>query len=679
VRTVQDGNVDVLSGTVIRLRAATNLPPQTGYVQFDSGRRIWLEPVPGQAALEGEFAAVQSDGYCVRFETIQYPDGSSFKNRTPVKYTLVCRPDEAPVVQLHEPADGVEMGPSDTVRIIYSASDDLSVEAVRLCFSGNGPAFSTVTVAQPRAPAVQNASYAWDLSALPLRGGSVITYYVEADDNWPEVPHTGRSQTRRIVIRGTVPDTGVPGAQERQAPGNGAQREAPQPGTSGAPQPGEARAEQPAAGPVKPGTPTQPQERQPGPEGGQATAGAPPGTGEGSAAARELTEYARRLRELTGEGQGGQQAAPAGSAGGERGTEQVAGQQPGQVGAEGKTGEGTAGPAQEQVRAPAEGQPSDAGRPAGESGERAGRPGGPGPESGQMQASGRRQGETGQAEGSAGGATGRGGQETAGAPSQGGAAGTSGGAKPGAGESGATSGEGQGTGTSGGEGQRSGAPQGAAGASEPGAGSAAPGGQMGASQGEGPSPGGSVGQAVAQGRTGAGEAQQGAQGTVGAVGEAGSAPSGPAGLGAGSSGTGVRRLPGPGLPEGPLDLPALDRFAQDLQRKLDEDSLPPRFLEDLGTNRQKLRDLIERYKSYRKEAPPDAATAGEPGATEVTDSGGRVMRGAGAAPGVQLADALPQQPDKDSLRSRFEAAADRLSPRYREAVNSYYKALSEQP
>ena len=49
-----------------------------------------------------------------------------------------------------------------------------------------------------------------------------------------------------------------------------------------------------------------------------------------------------------------------------------------------------------------------------------------------------------------------------------------------------------------------------------------------------------------------------------------------------------------------------------------------------------------------------------------------------AAEEMVAKDALPTKQRKDTLRSRFEGAGERLSPRYRDLVDRYYKVLSEE-
>lgn len=110
---------------------------------------------------------------------------------------------------------------------------------------------------------------------------------------------------------------------------------------------------------------------------------------------------------------------------------------------------------------------------------------------------------------------------------------------------------------------------------------------------------------------------------------------------------------------------------------LEDDSVPPRFLDELETDREELRRFVRQYREERRAAEREAAR--QPDASDAADEPGRVLGIQGPADeGMAAKDASPTESPKDALRSRFEGAADRLSPRYRAVVERYYKVLSEE-
>jgi len=712
VRTVTDGNLDVVTGTLVGLRATTSLPPQTGFLEFDSGRRVWLEPVDGQNVLEGQFRAMRSDAYVVRFETIRYPNGAAFKNPSPVRYRITCRDDQPPSVKLLAPPDGIRAQPSDKVTIVYSARDDFSVARVNLRYSLDGVLSPAVKIGEPRLPKVEDAAYEWNLAAIAASPGVVVTYHLEAEDTRPELPQVGRSETRRIVIAG--PEAGARAAAARPA----AEKEAGllPPEQVNQQRPAEAQQDAPEAGQqtdAKLPNATEPPEH-PAKEAQGEQNGTPPASED--EARRQRDAYARRVAELLGReeepsanatgvqrslqpGAGDQEdSREASAASNERANpEPEASAQSGTGSAAGdgtRPAEPTAAPVGEPDRqqppVPSAGSPAEG--PAGE-GQRAAQRENPVSDENAAPATAGNEGERKAAGGeqSTGAKAERDGQTRqppgpgqAGCD-QGGTAGPAGQSGAGAGgERGQEAGQGQ-AGASAGRRAASedagGTQRDAEGEGAPRAGRASGGQEVG--QGTG---GAKPGEGTADAQQGPGQGAASGGGSAGAGGERSVAigpgrPGGPPG-GAprpgGARGTGVAALPQPGEREGKLPQRDVDNAVDELGHMLDEDRLPPGLLKDLGTDRESLRQFVDRFRRDRQ-AGQNPEAAPKPEERAAAEKPGHVM-GAGneAAQDVAAKDALPTKLEKDSLRSRFEGSDERLSARYREVVNRYYKVLSEE-
>jgi len=677
VQRLDGGDADVISGTEVFVRALTNLPPGRGYLQFDSGRRVWMHVVEDGSALQAALTALRSDAYSVHFETARYPNGSSFQNLAPVKFRLTVREDEAPTITLHGPPDGVELRPDQAARIAYSARDDLAVTAVRIRFSIGGVARPPVTILEPHVSRVDSAEHAWELASIPAPAGSVITYSLEAQDSRPQAANVGRTETRRIVVLGAAQadqEEARPRSPEAQA-AEGERSEGAEGEGERAPAPEAEQREREDGQPAEPADSDRPDDA--------AATAAPERTLPDSAeagderAGDELEEQARRVAELlerergaTEEGTSGESgetgertaSAPEPSSGGQ------ASEQGGEAQEQGAASEG-GGPASEEV-------PGEAGQADSEGGAEAGseaqESAGDEPAAGQA-AEGEGTGED-QARGGAAEASGEAGDRPSAAaepgqaePAEEQAAASSGGGPGGRGRGTGGAGEEQGASEAEGEAaaEAGDAPQaGSQGGGEGASSGAAPeGGQAGSGAGDARS-----GQLPA-GQTAGGEGRGAADGEPADQSTAGSTP------GAGPQGTGVSELPPDGAPEGALPVQDLDRAMEELARLLDEDRVPPRVLAELGMDRQELRRFVDRYEETRAEREsPSTGPQVPPPAQE-----GRVIEASGpAAQDMAVRDALPGEPERDSLRSRFEGASDRLSLRYREVVNRYYEALSEE-
>jgi len=617
-RTAINSDIEVPSGTRVRVRVETSVPPARGYLDFEGGRRTWLDPVPGRQALAGELTVLESASYQVRFESMTYPDGSTFSNSSPVTYRIVCLSDKPPTVSLTAPEDGIRLEATDSAAIAYRAADDYGIASVRLHYSVNGLSTQQLAVAEPGVKELKAARYDWDLAGTSARPGQTLTYYLEVEDNRPGRGQVARSELRHIVIAGESPQPErMPAApparpQQQEAEGRQPDRE----GDMGE------RVQEPV-------------ERQAGADvaegrqGGGAERDAGPGEDSGKNPFQEYADYVRSIyeamgQEPPGEGEGGQRQAP-----------QMAG--PGQ--------EGQPQPGSAQQPSGQEAQRQPGGRQSEERTEQ----GAPG------QASAGQQGPGGEDQQGTG-ASGQGAEEAAGGQGS-----------PQAGGQGSAQGTGRSAGAAGGQGE--GAESGAQSGTR-----AADAGQAGTGrQGAGP---GSAGQGGAE--TAVGVESNGAGGAPGtsARSDGSARDSDEAGGGGGAGGTGARSLPEPGQPTPRVieSIEDLDAAVEGLSRMLEADRVPERVFRDLGLNRERLREFIEEYRRRRRDMAEPGADE-EPG--ELSDDAGRLLRGVSAEGDVQVEDTRAS-PTRDTLHSRFEGAAESLSSRYRDLVNQYYKVLSEE-
>jgi hypothetical protein len=613
VLALTDGNMDVISGSNVLLKATVNLPPREGYMQLASGGRIWLKPAGLEAegyTLTTAFTVTRSDSYRVFFKTQEYPDGSSFENSAPVTYQITCRDDEAPNVQLHNPPDGVRMAPDAVALVEYDARDDFGVTALALRYEIDRLQTGRVPLLADGSGRFVEGELKWNLAELAVREGDVVEYFIEAADNWPLGPHVAESERRRILIgAGPTGDAGKSAGQPAQ------------PGEGGQPQQKPSEGDQKTAGQGPSEKAPQSQAVRQKPDKGQPE---PSDREQAEKIARALRLLERRERE-----------------------------------AEGSTG---------SMR-PTEGQPTgqpDAGARAGakDAGERE-----PGTASAAPQTGGARSEKAAETGGSEAQGAGAGCPCTGGASASGGDGGGT--ASAGSGTSGGAQSAGGSQGGAGGEGAAAGAGM-QDGAS---AGAAAGAGTQNGTEGGGGSPGRGTGDSGA-GAQGRGSTAAGAQGGMG--GGNGLGRGGRRG-GAGSVGGGgsYEAVAGGVGREGSLSGSELRRALTDVERRITDGTLPEEMLDDLGMNRKQLEEFLRRYRQQLGEPKPaeEGPSVESEGGAVV---GGVIEGGAEPAEDVTVESGAPARTQKDSLRSRFEDESGRIGPRYREAVNAYYRRLSEE-
>ena len=207
----------------------------------------------------------------------------------------------------------------------------------------------------------------------------------------------------------------------------------------------------------------------------------------------------------------------------------------------------------------------------------------------------------------------------------------------------------------------------------------------GGGQGSGGSASGGQGSGQTAGAGGGRDTTAGGQqgGQSGETGGSGSAASGRSGEGGGSpggssggtgSGADEPLLAGTPSRGSPIPDRELEDVLQDIRVRLEEEELPEEMLRELGMNRTQLEEFLRGY----LDAPDDSGEDGPEPAEEEAATAGRVLDATGRrSADVTVADAAAAQVRKDEMRSRFEDASGRISPRYRDAVNAYYKRLSQ--
>jgi len=572
-RQFADGNLDVVSGSVVRLTASTNVPPARGYMDLASGGRIWLDGDPERRTLTAEFTAIQPDSYRVFFDTVRYADGSVFRNSSPVTFRIDCRADLPPRVEVHEPPDGIAMAPDGVAQVRYNAEDDFGLRSLTLKYAINGAESGQVPLPLKEGERAAGGVHEWRLSRLSLRHGDVVGYFIVVTDNWDRGPHVASSPRRTIRIV----------APEKEGDAD-AGDDSPRPAADEAPadmQPAPESAEGEAAGKEPPGAAVDGKEAAVPERDADGGPGAPP-SGRQQEDLRQAERVARAWQEaLRRRSQEG--ADP----------DRAAGTREGDSPPDATTGQGEP----REGAAPAPDQPETAG----EAGGNTDRQGEPGQE---------RDGQEGQAT-----CRNCGGKMVAGKCSQ---------------CSGAAAGDGAGSGDG-------------------------------------------------AGRGGQGGTAQSGSGDAAGVGPAQHAPDSTAGAGGagGARGTGPSEEPVTGGPvrEGAIAPVGVEEILSEVQRGLEDGSLPEEMLDELGMNRRQLEEFIERYMRQARQRPAE----GPPATAAGSDQLGRILEGPPEpGPGVAVQGAGPATARKDSLRARFEDGADRISPRYRDALNAYYKKLSEQ-
>ncbi len=192
------GDLHAPRGTEVRIsaRADRDLDQALAVV---NGAAVKLDAQgKGHRLLSGTFTLTQAGQWSLRFADQR---GRPIAEGPPRPIEIVA--DAAPQVAIDSPTQRVlEVGPQGRVPITWSATDDYGLSQITLVTLKAGGKEERVSLQAPQGSAKRlRGTHAWELSALGLRAGDKVSYYIEAKDNDAvDGPQRGVSATQSIKV-----------------------------------------------------------------------------------------------------------------------------------------------------------------------------------------------------------------------------------------------------------------------------------------------------------------------------------------------------------------------------------------------------------------------------------------------------------------------------------------------
>ena len=181
VQRLEDGgDLAVLAGTTVRVRAHPTVPVAAGKVIVDGTGEVALEEEDG--VLVGEFR-VQDPG----FYRVELEDGEGRVHRGSPDYVIDVLEDLPPQVTLTQPARDLRATSVEEVYLEARATDDHGVAALDLVIAVNGGPPDTVSLLRGSgAPTPEvSAGHTVFLEEWDLEPGDLVSYHARALDNGP--------------------------------------------------------------------------------------------------------------------------------------------------------------------------------------------------------------------------------------------------------------------------------------------------------------------------------------------------------------------------------------------------------------------------------------------------------------------------------------------------------------
>ena len=178
-RKIEDGgDIAVLRGTEIRVRAVTTMPAAAGGVVIDDKTQIPLA-VQADGSLAGSFTADHDGFYRLDLEAAGGP-------RVPgsPKYSIDVLTDQPPTVSFTKPGRDTTASPIEEVFLEAKAEDDYGVKTLDLVYSVNGGAEKTVKLFDGATRMTNvSAGHTIYLEELNVKPGDSVSYYARVGDN----------------------------------------------------------------------------------------------------------------------------------------------------------------------------------------------------------------------------------------------------------------------------------------------------------------------------------------------------------------------------------------------------------------------------------------------------------------------------------------------------------------
>ena len=178
-RVVEDGgDIAVLAGTEVRLRAVPTMPTPGGRLVLDEENRTELVVQP-DGSLTGGFV-VEKDG----FYRIDLQGSQDEMVTASPQYTIDVLTDQPPSVMFLNPGRDTTASAIEELFVEARADDDFGLRSLDLVYSVNGGAEETVGLYNGGEDALKevSAGHTFFLEDLDLEPGDFVSYYARATD-----------------------------------------------------------------------------------------------------------------------------------------------------------------------------------------------------------------------------------------------------------------------------------------------------------------------------------------------------------------------------------------------------------------------------------------------------------------------------------------------------------------
>ncbi len=208
-RTQQEGSLDAIEGSAVRLSAKSNMPIKKAWIQLydseDPSSRSGQLPlsIENETEIAGNWTLrFRDDGTYPRFYRIECETADGSRDPSPPLHAILIRPDERPEVRLIDPTSDLERPINVTVPLLIEAYDpDFHLSGLSVQVEKQGKIIASELIDAQNRQSLRTR-YPLELKRLPVQPGDEISFWVEARDN--REPYPNRRNTSKLRIRLTA-------------------------------------------------------------------------------------------------------------------------------------------------------------------------------------------------------------------------------------------------------------------------------------------------------------------------------------------------------------------------------------------------------------------------------------------------------------------------------------------
>ncbi|MDP6113599.1 MAG: hypothetical protein QGG53_17210, partial [Planctomycetota bacterium] len=199
-REFQGGTVKAIEGSRATIQGETNVPVNQAQVMLGNSKDSTIVRITTPQRITFDVAVHSNDIYRVLLTSTQ-----GYKELNPPRHRIIALKDKPPEVRAIQPAQDVELAENESLELVFRMRDDFGLTSVKLRLKSRFEEERILPLVVPDLTREKTANVRLPVKSLGLRAGDEATYSILVQDNKPDEPNAGESQTFGLRILDSRP------------------------------------------------------------------------------------------------------------------------------------------------------------------------------------------------------------------------------------------------------------------------------------------------------------------------------------------------------------------------------------------------------------------------------------------------------------------------------------------